>query len=332
MSNTQLATTGSPMTFWKRPEGKVGKWFNFAVIAALGYFLFQYRTDITSFVQDLMHMIWVCVGLAITLYVVLDNKLRNLLSFIYMQLMRGLTGIFVEMDPVAAIKKKIEDMWKKRDEMGVQLTAVKGGLNRLESLISENTKHQNDALGKMKYAQSQKDNSGFDFASRSAARYKESNERMQPQLDRLSKVYNTGLFFYTNSENVIKDKEEDLNLKISEFEIMKSSSKLVSAASAIFAGNDAEDSIYNQSYDFMMQSIANSSAELDVFVDSSKNVMSQINLDNGAMSEKGVAMLAEWEQQTASITSLGGGKQPIAIGAKTSIPLKQNAYNDLLDN
>lgn len=333
MSNIEL--TSSPVqSFWKRPEGKVGKWFNFMLIAGLCFFLYNYRTDITSFVRDLTHMIWACVGLAITLYVILDNKLRNLLSFIYMQMMRGVTGIFVEMDPVTAIKNKIAKMWEKRKEMGDQLVAVKGGLNRLQSLINENEKNRVLALNKMKYARDKGDNSGFDFASKSAARYEESNERMQPQLERLTKVYETGSFFYNNAENVIRDKEEDLNLKISEFEIMKSSSKLVSAAAGIFAGNQAEDQIYNQSYDFMMQSIANSSAELDVFVDSSKGVMSQINLENGAMSEKGIKMLTEFEQQTAGFTSLNGGKQPVKLSAKSSlkIPVQgESTYNDLLN-
>lgn len=328
-TSTSLQTVGS---FWKRPEGKVGKWFNFALLAAAGYFLYNYRTDLLSFVTDTIHLVIACSGLAVLLFLIMDSKFRNLLSYAYIVIMRKITGVFIEMDPVTAIKNKIQRMWCKREEMGKQLVQVKAGVEKLHNFIDANEQQRIKAIGIMKQAKLKNDSQGFEFASRSAGRYQDSNDHMQPQLQRLQKVYDVGLMMYQNAEYVIKDKEEDLNLKINEFEVMKSSTNLINAAKSIFDGNSAEDAIYNQAYDYMMNSIASSEAELDVFVDSSKNIMSQINLESGVMSDKGMQMLTDFENQQAGLTLLNGGKKLQTIPENASFGAKPITQANTFDN
>lgn len=326
MDNTSLQPVGS---FWKRPEGKVGKWFNFALLGAAAYFLYNYRTNMLSFVTDTIHLVIALGGLAVLLFLIMDGKFRNLVSYAYIVIMRKITGIFIEMDPYTAIKNKIQRMWAKREEMGKQLVNIMTGINKLHNFISDNETNRVKYLGIMKQAQIKNDTQGFEFASRSAGRYDESNNHMKPQLDRLQKVYDVGSAMYKNAEYVIKDKEEDLNLKMNEFEVMKSSTNLINAAKSIFEGNSAEDAIYNQAYDYMMNSIASSEAELDVFVDSSKNIMSQINLENGAMSDKGMQMLTDFENQQSSLTLLSGGKKLQAIPVGSAV--KSSSFDSLLN-
>ncbi|HMX40958.1 MAG TPA: hypothetical protein PKD78_11540, partial [Saprospiraceae bacterium] len=90
-----------PKTFWQRPEGVTGGLFMVAGLAAAAYFLLPILTTI----------VWQGVNLAIGLgvlaaiiYMVLDPKMRNLVWYMYKSVMRWITGIFVNIDPIGVLK------------------------------------------------------------------------------------------------------------------------------------------------------------------------------------------------------------------------------------
>ncbi|MEO6759512.1 MAG: hypothetical protein ABIO24_08670, partial [Saprospiraceae bacterium] len=108
-----------PKTFWQRPEGVVGGVFMVGILGAAAYFL----------IPILATIVWSTVNLAIGLgvlaaiiFMVLDPKMRNLVWYMYKSIMRSITGVFVQIDPIGILKSYIDDLKDSLGKMNSQIS------------------------------------------------------------------------------------------------------------------------------------------------------------------------------------------------------------------
>src|SRR4030042_540304 len=91
-----------PKSFWKKPEGVTG--IIFAILLAIGGgFLL---TWLLPLIQTTLHAILLLVGIGALTYVLLDSRFRNLIFFMYKSIMRFITKLFVEIDPIGILKTR----------------------------------------------------------------------------------------------------------------------------------------------------------------------------------------------------------------------------------
>ncbi len=119
-----MATTpGSPVmqglkNFWQRPEGTVGK-----VVLVLGGIAAAYGWAILVF-----------------LFIVTDKRVRTLAKLMFQSIMRYLTGLFIELDPIGILKNYIGEMKKNLAVMDEQLGNLNGSIRTLQNQIDTNQK------------------------------------------------------------------------------------------------------------------------------------------------------------------------------------------------
>src|ERR1700739_2350063 len=85
-----------PKTFWERPEGVTGQIVGVSLIAGAGYLLYKLLPAIIAM-----------------LYVITDRRFWRLGSYLYRNMMRKITQVFVEIDPIGVMRTYVSELEKK---------------------------------------------------------------------------------------------------------------------------------------------------------------------------------------------------------------------------
>ncbi len=90
----------NPKSFWEKPEGKTGIFFLLAGGGAALYFLYKLLPYLISIAENTLYFAFLLGVIGIILYMAFDPKLRTLISYIYKSIMRWVTGLFIQIDPI----------------------------------------------------------------------------------------------------------------------------------------------------------------------------------------------------------------------------------------
>lgn len=303
-----------PKGFWQRPEGVAGGLFLVAGIGAAAYFLLPILATI----------VWQGVNLAIGLgvlaaitYMVLDPKMRNLVWYMYKSVMRWITGIFVNIDPIGVLKSYIEDLQDSLSKMSTQIARLKGQMYKLNEMIKQNQRDIQNNLGLASKAKETGKDSIMVLKSRKAGRLQDSNMKLEDVYKRMEVLYRVLIKMYENSEIMLEDLKDQVVVKEQEYKAIKASHSAISSAMDILSGNSSKKYMYDMALEAMAEDVGQKVGEMERFMDMSKNVMESIDLQNGVFEEEGMQMLDKWEKEGASFL-LGSDKGKIIAQANNS--------------
>jgi phage shock protein A len=310
-----------PKSFWQRPEGVTGGLFMAAIIGAAAYFL----------VPILSTIVWNTVNLAVGLgvlfglvYVVLDPKMRNLVWYMYKSVMRWITGVFVEIDPIGILKSYIEDLRDSLGKMNQQISNLKGQMYKMSEMIKQNQREIQNNLSLAGRAKDTGRENIMVLKARKAGRLQESNMKLEDVYKRMEVLYRVLTKMYENSEIMLEDLSDQVVVKEQEYKAIKASHSAMKSAQAILTGNSDKKYMYDMALEAMANDVGQKVGEMERFMDMSKNIMESIDLQNGVFEEEGLAMLEKWEKEGVSFL-LGGEKQQIINKAKSNEVLDLNA-------
>src|SRR5216683_2310382 len=129
-------------SFWSRPEGKTGMIAVAILAGALVYGWGMIVPFIVSMLADTLHMIFLAVILAAVLFVLFSSRTHLLFRL----LMRWLTGLIINIDPIGIFKDHLEQMRKRREVMAQQISNVSGQLRYLKDVIDKNHEMANENM------------------------------------------------------------------------------------------------------------------------------------------------------------------------------------------
>ena len=92
-----------PKTFWERKEGVTGQIFGVAILAGGGWVLYKALPYIITLLENTIYaslLAVVAIGIGM---VVSDKRFWRLGAYFYQNLMRQITQVFVETNPIGVI-------------------------------------------------------------------------------------------------------------------------------------------------------------------------------------------------------------------------------------
>ena len=113
-----------PKSFWQRPEGITGLIFLSALVVGGGLLLAKYIGALVLFASNTLNLAILLLALGAIIYMVLDPKMRALVSYMYKSVMRAITGIFVQIDPIGILKSYVDDLKSSLGKMNRQITQL----------------------------------------------------------------------------------------------------------------------------------------------------------------------------------------------------------------
>jgi len=303
-----------PKNFWQRPEGVTGGLFMASLVLGGGYLLYKALPTLIDLASNTLYLAGILAALAAVIYVVLDPKMRNLLWYIYKSIMRSLTGMFVQIDPIGVLKSYIDSLRDNLGKMNTQISSLKGQMYKLNEMIKQNQRDIQNNLGLAGKAKELGKESIMVLKARKAGRLQESNMKLDDLYKRMEVLYRVLTKMYENSEIMLEDLQDQITVKEQEYKAIKASHSAIRSAQAILSGNNDQKYMYDMALEAMAEDVGQKVGEMERFMDMSKNFMESIDLQNGVFEEEGMQMLEKWEKEGVSFL-LGGEKNKIIAKA-----------------
>lgn len=311
-----------PKSFWKKPEGVTGAVFMVGLIGGLGYLIATNALFLTGLVTSTIGLVASLAVLGAVIFMVLDPKMRNLVWYMYKSVMRSITGMFVQIDPIGILKSYTDDLGDNLKKMNKQIGKLKGQMHKLKELIVNNQREIKSNLTQASRAKEINKKNIMILKSRKAGRLKESNMRLEDLYKKMEILYRVLTKMYENSEILLEDVKDQVMVKEQEYKAIRASASAMKSAASVISGNPDKRAMFDMAMEAVADDVSNKVGEMERFMEMSSSFMDSIDLQNGVFEEEGMKMLEKWEKEGVSIL----------LGEEKSVLVNQaNNDNDVLD-
>lgn len=304
----------SPKSFWERPEGTTGMVFGIGAILGGGYLLYKALPYIITLLENTIYASVLGVAAFMILWVIMDKRFWTLSSYLYRSIMRWITGLFIQIDPIGILKNYIEDLVKSLARMNKHIAALQGQIRQVKNLIAQNERERDDALKMMHQAKKENKNSIITLKARKAGRLENSNTTLQQLLTKMEVLYRVLVKMYETSDVLIEDMKDEVQVKEREREAINASYSALRAAMKIMSGDPDKKAMFDQTMEYLAYDYGMKIGEIENFVRMSENFISTVDLQNGVYEEEAMRMLDEWEKKSDSLL-LGDKKNTLIAQA-----------------
>ncbi len=331
-------------TFWKRPEGKTGALVLGALVVGGGILLVQALPALIALAANTLYLSLMLLALGAIIYMVLDPKMRNLVWYMYKSVMRYVTGLFVQIDPIGILKSYVDDLKDNLRKMNRQISQLRGQMHKLQEMIINNKKEIAANLDLATQARDKNKESVMILKSRKAGRLKESNMKLEDLYQKMEILYRVLRKMYENSEIMLEDIQDQVMVKEQERKAIHASNSAMKSAMSIIKGDADKRAVFDQALEAIADDVSSKVGEMERFMEMSESFMSSVDLQNGVFEEEGLKMLEKWEKEGVSLL-LGKEKDTLLLEAADeknvldlSAPIKKpvrvghsNQYDDFFE-
>jgi hypothetical protein len=315
-------TSYQPKSFWRKPEGVTGALVLGGIVFGGLFLLVNSLAAIIALTSSLIGLAAIILVLGLLIYMALDGKARNLLWYMYKSTMRWITGLFVQIDPIAILKNYVEDMAANLKKMNKQILQLRGQMHKLKELTLINQKEIKSNLTLANEAKNSDQKSQMILRSRKAGRLKESNMKYEDLYNRMEVLYRVLKKMYENSEILKEDVADQVEIKEQELKAMKASHSAMSSAMNVIRGNTDKRQMFEMALEAVADDVSNKVGEMERFMEMSESFMGSIDLQNGIFEEEGLKMLEQWEKENSLL--LLGEKEHLLLEGEREETLDLN--------
>ena len=330
---------------WKRPGGAFAKVTGWAAIAALLYGFYKILPFLVAAAANLLVLILELVALAILVYLITSKDVRRVVKLTWLQVMRKLYGIVVNIDPIHILQNGINEMVKKLD-------IVRENVTKLEALLvgmkEKNKTYKSEFeknISKRKTIQKKLTDPTVPSSemlkykatlqlinneiTRGEAQIKAQNERIATSEKYLKVMKN----LETAADFKVKDAQNELRYRKDEYEQAKAQQKAMSSITSILKGNMSKTMEEELAMEQVTNTINTSIAEMNRLLDGSNDILVNFELDTAANATKADEILARFDangfdifnaESTASSYASAKPKAAIPEGDKVYV-VKHNS-------
>ncbi len=293
------STNFKPKSFWEKPEGVTGMLFMAGIVLGGGYLLYKSLPYLITLAENTLYLSLLLAGLAAVLYMILDPRMRNLIWFGYKSIMRSITGLFVQIDPIGILKSYVEALQDNLAKMSKQIGVLKGQKRQLTQLMESNNREIETNMKLADQAKKKGQEQEIVLFTRKAARLQESNEKydvLAKKIEVLERILNK---MYENSGLLVEDMKDQVKVKEQERAVIRTSHSAMRSAMSVLSGDPDKRAMFEMAMESINNDVASKVGEMERFMDMSNSVMNSIDLQNGVFEEEGMRMLEEWEQKSS---------------------------------
>ncbi len=309
-------------SFWKRPEGVTGAIFLLGVILGGGYLILSNLEFLIGLVANTLYLAILLIILAAVVYMVLDPRMRNLVWYGYKSIMRWVTGLFVQLDPIGILKSYVESLQDNLVKMRKQIGVLKGQMRKLTTLVQDNEREIDENMKLASAAKAKGMENQVMLSTRKAARLRESNEKYQALLQKMEVMYRILTKMHQNSEILLEDTKDQVTLKEQERKAIRTSHSAMRSAMSVISGDPDKRAMFDAAMEAVADDVANKVGEMERFMEMSANLMNSIDLQEGIFQEEGMAMLEKWEKES-TLMLLDSGRQPRSESLDLDEPVRE---------
>jgi len=290
-----------PKSFWKRPEGVTGAIFLGGLLIGGGFLFMAALPFLIAATKSIIALSAMLLVLAAIIYMVLDPKMRNLVGYMYKSVMRWVTGLFVQIDPIGILKSYVDDLKSNLRKMNKQISQLRGQMHKMREIIVNNQRQIKSNLDLASKAKEVNKKNIMILKSRKAGRLKESNLRLEDLYKKMEVLYRVLVRMYENSEIMMEDIKDQVEVKEQERKAIRASHGAMKSAMNIISGDKDKRYMFDMALEAIADDVSQKVGEMENFMEMSASFMDSVDLQNGVFEEEGMKMLEKWEKEGVSL-------------------------------
>jgi phage shock protein A len=258
------------------------------------------------------------------LFLAMNTKSRNLISVSYQLLMRSLTGMVIDLNPISILKNYIDYLNEKMQELNENSSKLKGEMTKLRMTIDANENAKNNALSKAKLAD-EKGIQGLKIINaRDAVRRTNSNITLSGLYNKMDVLYKMLSKFRDNAGYLIQDITSEVEVREAEYNAVKASSSALKSAMSIIQGDPDKKGIFDQAMESLNNTVGMKVGEIEDFINVSQTFMDSMDLENGQFDDKGLQMLEDFEKKADNLLLMGESSPSVSQSVSVSSTKKSS--------
>jgi len=338
-------TTPENKTFFQRPEGKTSILFLALLLGALGWGLYVALPFIVILLTNTLHAAALAAAIAFLVFLVSDKRIRTLASYGWKSLMRFITGLIIEIDPIGILKGYAEDLNKRLDDMRKSMASLNGQMVKLKGIIDKNEANRLHSLQIAKQAHDKADmKPAFILQSRQAGRLQKSNITLQALYNKMQAMSKAMKKYYEVSQFTVQDIEGEIEVKTQERAAIKASYGAFTSARKILQGEGDQRAMFDQAMEHLADDYAMKIGEIELFMDMSEGFIKTMDLENGVYEQDALDQFEEWEkkadkllispsEQSSNKVRIQSTSDPQEIQAESEAESAEaSSFSDLFDS
>ena len=314
-----------PKSFWERPEGTTGMFVLAALVVGGGILLYSFLPTLIALAENTLYLSGMLIALSMIVYMILDPKMRNLVGFAYKSLMRWITVLFVNFDPIGLLKSYIEHLESSLSKMDKQINQLRGQMHKLKELIVTNQREIQTHLKDASKARDAEKETQMILKTRKAGRLQESNVRLDDLYKRMETLYRILTKMRDASYIMSEDLKDQIFVKETERKAILASHSAMNSAMSILKGDPDKRVMFDMALEAIANDVSSKVGEMEEFMSMSDKIMKGIDLQNGVFEEEGLKMLDDWEKKSQSLLLGAGIKDELVLKTKTEETLDLNS-------
>jgi hypothetical protein len=272
-------------TFWQKPEGKTGAVVAVGTAAGAGLLLYQALPYIIVLLQNTIYACLLGVAAIVVTSPIWSTKVRVLISYMFRNAMRAMTGFVIEIDPIGILKNYVEDMRKNRASMDGQIGNLRGHINELSGIISKNDANLKQSLKMAGQAEKQGMDSAFKLNARQAGRLKKSNLTLQTLLDRMTGLDKLLNKLRDTTDIMVQDCENEVELKQQERKAILAGYGAFTSALKVMKGDPDKRELFDQAMEYLAEDYSMKVGQIEDFMRTSQGFIQTVDLENGVFEQ-----------------------------------------------
>jgi hypothetical protein len=340
MATPDFTKIGGPeaerRSFWSRPEGMVGLLALAAVAATSLYYFNEIVKFLIEVTSNTLELALLLGALGLLVFLVTSKDIRTAVFFLFKTMMRKITGLVIQLDPIAILKIYIDDLKQKRQRMQGQIDTLAGQLVKLNKKINDNNAEIKQKFAEANKASQLQDRPGMketaQLATIEGAGLQQMNEKLLPLQRNIQLVLNFMEKVNQSADYIIKETEIKVRLKEVEYKIVKESSSALRTAISIFKGDPDKKFYFDESMEYIQDDMSQKLGEMKRAMDLSMDFINSVDVQNGILSDKGTAMLDAYNRGEFKLVTLDTSAPPApsTLPSTATAPPKDAGYRDLL--
>lgn len=267
-------------SFFSRKEGKVGLAVILATLTFSGICYNPIVEHIKTMLATQTGTIGLFAALGALVFIITDSRTRNLLSYGFQWLMRKITGLFVQLDPIKVLESYIIDLEKNFNELSKNISKLRSQIVQIRDTIKLNNKEIAKSTRLVDEAKRQGRSEVVAVNLNQIGRLNKLNEKYALMLGRMDDLNNVLIKMHTYSSYKLTDTRNEIRMKKQELAAITSGYSAMMNARNIMNGNYKQNEIYDTAIDALTNDLHTKIADMDNFMQLSQPLFDEMNLQN----------------------------------------------------
>lgn len=321
------------INLWNRPGGTLGKIIAWAAVGGFLVVLYKMLPILITLASNVITLILMLILIWAILALITNPQFKKNFELLYLQVMRKITGLIVEIDPVNILALGVQEMEKKLVLISSNIDKLQG---LLEGMKKKRDQSKEDFLNETARLQAAKLKGIRDkeiLSQRQIVRLQEQIKNQETRIANSEKYLKVMKKLEEMAKFQIEDASNELKVRKDEYEQSKAQKNAMKSFAAIMSGKGLTKSLEVQlALDQITDSVNESLGQINRFLDGSNDILLNYELDGMVAAEKADKILEEFDKTGFEGLGFSLTSQHIGSDLSSLKSIEDVDYEEVRDN